>query len=163
MSEPIFVPSYWERRLAAGIDRERIHTAVWEIPLDAWKEMHEQHTAFISRHVLPTESVLDAACGWGRLISVMPTWWRGRYAGVDITPLMVQMAKLNYPDIDFRVIDLRAPLPAEESYDWAICVGLRDMVLQNAGGEAWDTIERHLQRACKKIMCLEIGGNNQVL
>jgi SAM-dependent methyltransferase len=63
-------------------------------------------------------SVLDVGCGLGDLCGFLRTkGWTGKYAGIDIVPDMVAIARKRFPNEDFRELDLAAhaaELPPEK-------------------------------------------------
>lgn len=53
------------------------------------------------------QSVLDVGCGRGDFWSYLADHgYQGRYVGIDITPGMVELAKLKFRNTDFRVADI---------------------------------------------------------
>jgi ubiquinone/menaquinone biosynthesis C-methylase UbiE len=151
--KPIFTSEFWRERLQSA--REP-HHAVFVCPKVRWDAIAANHRAILARHVRPTDRVLEAACGWGRLLDLMPADWGGWYRGVDLSPDFVAMAERKYPGKSFLVGDLRA-LPEIWSglFDWAVMISLRGMVIREQGAAEWDRIERELRRVAKRLLVLE--------
>ena len=61
------------------------------------------------------ERILDIGCGTGNLTAEIAALC-GEITGVDSSPQMIEQARLNYPQIDFQLIDVRE-LPFEALYD----------------------------------------------
>ncbi len=69
-------------------------------------------------------SLLDVGCGLGDLYA----WLREQgctvdYAGVDLTPSMVERARARFPEVDFAVCDLLAE-PPDRHYDYVFASGI---------------------------------------
>lgn len=96
MTERVHDPAYWRSRfndaLRGGPDV--MHTAVFRCPLQRWRQIEEKHRQILARHVKDGDSVLDLACGWGRLVFLLPdrTQWQGPYMGVDLSPDFISYA-----------------------------------------------------------------------
>jgi len=108
----------------------------------------------------PLDSVLDAGCGWGRLLSLMPDVWVGGYLGMDLSPDFVHLADGNYPDRrfwvhDLRDLDLLVKLFKSRRFDWCVLISMKHMVIRNAGQGVWDGIEEQLKGVAKRLLFLE--------
>lgn len=175
MSEPvpdydIFSPSFWRERIEEAPPDEP-HWAIYKTTSDDWQDIGQRHREIIERTVSPHESVLDAGCGWGRLLSLMPEGWWGDYAGVDLSPEFVRQAKLANPRRahSFYVGDLRQSLswilpPGSfpgERMDWAVLVSVRAMVLKYKTQSEWDLIESQIRKVAKKILYLEYSSDDR--
>jgi ubiquinone/menaquinone biosynthesis C-methylase UbiE len=161
VTRPIFEPSFWSERLRTA---KEPHHSVFVCPKARWDAIAANHRAILARHIKPDDKVFEAACGWGRLLDLMPDHWKetGAYIGVDLSPDFVAMAKGKYPGRSFFVADLRA-LPEVWSgmFDWCVMVSLRGMVIREAGAAEWDRIERELRRVAKRILVLEYDENEE--
>ncbi len=150
MSEPVFDKAYWAGRLAAA---NSLHHSVFLCGSMRWSAIEKKHREILARHVKPGESVLDAGCGYGRLSQMLPE--DVRYLGVDLSDEMVATARRMYPDEKFRVVDLRQPWRDMGSFDWAVMVSVRPMVIRNCGQLAWGEIEENLRSVARKLLYLE--------
>jgi ubiquinone/menaquinone biosynthesis C-methylase UbiE len=83
--------------------------ASFETPLD--KAMIKAFVEYVNS--AKSTSVLDAGCGAGRM-----TGWLAaqgaQVSGIDVSPAMIQIARREYPDLEFDVADL-SNLPAGDS------------------------------------------------
>ena len=162
MAEPILDPTYWRRRLLQARHGGCIHHAIFKHPLDSWRRIEERHRHILAKHVGPCQSVLDAGCGWGRLLTLMPPTWRGVYVGVDISPDFIAMAEEQHPDRSFLCADLRTwqksgPL----IFDWAVMISMRPMIKRNLGDVEWGIIEGNVRRVAAKILYLEYDERDE--
>ncbi len=67
--------------------------------------------AGLDEYVVAGERVLDLGCGNGRLYKIFKDK-KTDYVGVDNSSELIEIAKENYPHLDFRVADaLRLPFP----------------------------------------------------
>lgn len=166
MSEPIFDPDFWRRRLAVGVDREQSWHAVYQCDHDTWRRIAGQHREILARQLRFDDSVLDVGCGWGRLLGMMPATWTGEYLGVDLSPDFLAVARASHPGRAFLQHDLRQPLDLgrrQGRFDWAILVSVKEMVEREAGSEVWNQILRNVRRLTHRVLCLEYSGDDQGL
>jgi SAM-dependent methyltransferase len=158
VSEPILDPQYWADRLAKAREGD-FHHAVYRCPLDVWRKIEERHRIILALTIKDEDSVLDCGCGWGRLLSLLPPTWSGTYLGVDLSPEFVRMAREQNrakADRRFLVGDLRnLSLVDDHSYDWAVLISIRPMVVRNLGQDVWDQMEREIRRCARRLLYLE--------
>jgi len=65
--------------------------------------------------------VLDVACGDGIITAEIAAKCLGKVIGVDKSPDMVELARRNFPDVDFRVEDMHALPFRSGSFDLVVC------------------------------------------
>lgn len=170
MSEPIFSSDYWKGRLADAIAREQIQYAIYHTNSDTWEAIAKQHKKILNRVLAADTSVFDAGCGWGRLLTLVPSWWKGDYLGVDLSPDFIDMARLansGMPYRRFMTHDLRRSVPQLWTspngvsslppirYDLGVCISIKPMVIANCGGDEWMKMEEVIRSMCKHILYLE--------
>lgn len=161
MTLPVSDPAFWKGRLI-GAPKGSPHHAVFVCPTDRWQRIEAKHREILARTVGPLDSVLDAGCGWGRLLTLLPEAWVGDYRGVDASPDFVRLAEATYPDKGFIVGDLRAlPWAWTGLFDWAILVSIRPMIRRNLGDAEWDKMEAELRRVAKRLLYLEYDENDE--
>lgn len=156
MPEPISDEEYWANRLKASWDTE-LHHSVFKCSIEKWRKIEDAHRVLLADTIGMEESVLDAGCGYGRLLSLLPRKWKGDYLGVDLSPAFIEFASKRYPKSEFVVGDLRN-LPAEatrKKFDWAVVISIRPMVIRNLGREEWDKMESQLLSVASRILVLE--------
>lgn len=118
MAQPIDDPKYWAQRLREAEASGQIHHAVFKCARARWEQIAAKHTEILARHIKIGDSVLDCACGWGRLVFMLPplAQWQGPYLGVDISPDFIMKAltqtvpaalKAGRGGCAFQVADLR--------------------------------------------------------
>jgi SAM-dependent methyltransferase len=171
MSEPIFDPEYWRGRLAAASGPGNdLHRAVYLTSLEEWVAIEDRHREILKRYVGRTDNILDAGCGWGRLLRLLPTDWEGEYDGVDLCRDFLEMAvhqsfpPLPFPRerVRFHCGDLRnlSPFPRRR-FDLAVLVSIRPMVIRNVGIQEWDQMERELRRVARRLLFLEYKSDDE--
>lgn len=160
--EPILEESYWRQRLEQARASGELHHAIFKCPGDLWRRIEERHRQILADLVQPSDSILDAGCGWGRLLTLLPADWRGPYLGVDISPDFIALAKEKNPGRSFKVMDLRdlGALPGKMA-DWAILISVRPMVNRHLGCDAWKLMEAELRRVARKMLFLEYDINDK--
>lgn len=153
VTRPIFSSEFWSERLRTA--REP-HHAVFVCGRAHWDAIAAKHAEILARHVRPADAILDAACGWGRMLDLMPADWHGPYLGVDLSPDFVERARAEHPDRMFVIADLRdVPSIPDGTYEWAIGISFRGMVIREAGAAEWGKIEGELRRVAKRLLILE--------
>lgn len=152
MTEPVNDPLYWKQCLVVAEER---HHAVFKCDKAHWSEVGESHRKILQATILPNESVLDGGCAWGRLLKLLPKDWTGDYLGVDLSPDFIDLARKENPGRTFIVGDLRAIPAHSQTYDWAILISIRPMVIRNLNEVEWKKMEDELKRVARKILYLE--------
>lgn len=149
MNKPINDLKFWKDRIDKA---ERPYFSVYRTSEGHWKEIWEEHKKIISNNIKPDEFVLDAGCGYGRMSELFS---KENYVGTDFSPDFILKAKELYPDKEFKQADLKA-LPFEDGYfDWAICVSIKRMVIDNLGEDEWNLMLKELKRVSNKVLVLE--------
>lgn len=163
MTNPIDAPDYWRQRLAEAEAAGQLHHAVFCCREPQWRAIEARHRAILARHVVATESVLDAGCGYGRLLDLLPKEWAGDYLGLDLSPDFVELAQRRYPGRRFVAADLRDLrfLSGREMWDWCVLVSVRGMVLREMGADAWRRMEAELRRVSRRLLVLEYGADDE--
>lgn len=117
-----------------------------------WNRIEAKHRLLLAQRIRPTDSVLDAACGYGRLVSMLPP--HTTYLGVDISPDMLKLARDRYPMNVFVECDLRS-FHTNTVFDWCVLISVKHMVIRNAGQDVWDAAQDNLLKCSRKLLFLE--------
>lgn len=148
MKKPVNKLAFWKNRIDTA-QKEQYSVYVANDPL--WEHIANVHKTLCRRYILPNHTVLDAGCGYGRASE----WFREGYTGVDFSPDFIALAKKKYPEANFVDGDLKClPFKAKE-FDWAICVSIKAMIVDNLGEEEWKVVEKELRRVARKVLILE--------
>lgn len=147
MSKPVNSLDFWKQRIKTAL---RPHYSVYVSNEKLWKQIYEAHARTISEHIKQEDKVLDAGCGYGRMSVLF-----NNYKGVDFSPDFIELAKKNYPDKDFSVANLKALPFSDKEFDWAFCVSIKKMIIDNLGEQEWLDMEKELTRVAKKVLILE--------
>lgn len=141
--------------------KDRINTAVKEhysvyVANDAlWEHIFKTHQRII-QEVIPKDAyVLDAGCAYGRMCELFEP---KNYEGVDFSPDFIEIAKKKYPNHSFEVQNIKKLPYEDKQFDWAICVSIKKMIIDNLGTKEWKLMEKELKRVAKKILILEYGS-----
>lgn len=166
-TRPFCEPSFWEKRLREAIAKDKITDAVFVTDADSWKRFEEHHRQVLLKYVSPSDSILDIACGWGRLITLLPRSWYGKYYGMDIAPCFIARAKALHPTKVFHVFDLRK-LPEARPVDsprfnWGIGISIQRGLIGHLGQEVWDDIERRLLIHCERLLLLDFDTETAIV
>jgi len=116
---------YWrQEQVAQGYDRGRFNS-----PWGRLYKWREERTIVQALHSVPRNgTVLDAACGTGRITALLQQHGF-RATGCDVSPAMMAVAShrltsLGYDDVQFIESGVeRLPFP-DQSFDAVTCIGL---------------------------------------
>ena len=157
-SKPVDDPSFWKERLDQAKLTGDIRHSVFRAPENEWQKVCQDHVNILNRLILSDWSILDAGCGYGRGVDLMPPTFRGRYVGVDQSQDFITIAGMKYPDEEFYCENLTNLPFDDDEFDLSICTSVMIMVVQNLGWFEWEKIQNELLRVSKRgILCLEYG------
>lgn len=156
-SKPIFDPEFWRQRISEAHDFGELHRSIYWCSEGTWNQISETHRRILAERIKPDDVILDAGCGWGRLLDLLPKEWKGDYIGVDLSPDFIEMARKLYPNRMFVLGDMRDILPrfADNEFDWGVTISVDIMIQHNAGLGVWKQIESELTRTCVNLLPLE--------
>lgn len=162
MPEDILNAHYWKQRLDSAVER---HQAIFRCDLARWRRIEDKHRQILASTVRNIDSVLDAGCGWGRLLDLMPKTWYGSYCGIDISPDFIQLARQTHRSRIFLQGNLHDgtlldTVSVSAKFNWAVCISMRPMIRRNLGDDYWDTIQDNILEAADRILFLEYDEND---
>lgn len=163
MKEDILNPEYWKRRLQES-PPDCLHQSVFKCDKARWELIEAKHRLILAKHILFADSVLDAGCGWGRLLDLMPSTWGGLYCGMDISPDFIEMARRMHIDRPHAFVCqdmLCLDHVGSKRFDWGVLISIRPMIKRHLGSEHWDKIEVNLKRVCVKLLYLEYDESDE--
>lgn len=157
----VFDPNFWKERWEANKDGEP-HRAVFHCSIGQFQAIEETHRRILAELVQPNDKILDAGCGYGRLLTLLPENWHGEYLGVDISYDLLEEAVRRHPTRTFLHVSLKNMQDVSNKYfDWAVLISIRQMIIGQVGEEDWRDINRELVRTCKRILYLEYDVNDK--
>jgi len=158
MKKPIDQPAFWRDRLDQAKQNKRIRDTVFRTTDKDWQKLNQDHKRIVDKEIKHTDKVLDAGCGYGRGCEFLP----GVYVGVDSSPDLIKEARSRYTNKMFMIENLKGlPFP-DNKFDWAVCISIKVMIIENLGYKEWELIQRELLRVSKQILCLEYGQGDTV-
>lgn len=147
MYKPIDELDFWKNRIETA---QKEQYSVYVANDKLWKNILESHLEITGKLIALGDTVLDAGCGYGRMSEYFQ-----RYTGIDFSPDFIKKAKKKYPNKNFMVGNLKE-LPFEDGvFDWAMCVSIKKMVIDNLGDGEWLKMLKELKRVSKKVLILE--------
>lgn len=169
LPENVTDPEWWAARVrACGGDLQR---AQFDGNAEAFAAHHNRQMNELRRAgIKPTDSVLDAGCGYGRLLTMMPPEWDGYYCGVDSCREFIQIAQVLWSGRLFFRSDLTIVydelgfngyfyhgqgLKYLDKFDVAVCVWVRSMLVSRELGETWGKIETELHRVARRVVVID--------
>ena len=178
MDRDVQNPEYWKTRLYEASEAHEPHRALYITDRDTWANLEMYHRGILAHHIKPGDRILDAGCGWGRLLTLLPTSWytqvgqghsgthrsgyRGNYYGIDISPDFIAKAKetnANQIMVQFQVGSL-LELPKHweregfKEFDWAIAIAVRSMITNYVGKDVWEAMQRNILEVSKRLLVL---------
>ena len=162
MAKPIQDEQFWNDRIEHAINSRDLRLSVFHTTKEKWQQTNADHKQILSEIIKDGDSVLDAGCGYGRLVDLLPR--NISYKGIDQCERFISLAKRDYPEHSFEVGSLQSLSFSNNEFDWCVCVSIMDMVLQNCGLETWRSMQSELLRVSKKgIVCLEYTESKTVV
>lgn len=158
IKSPVDKLDFWHDRIETAKKNGRLHQSVYLCSDTLWKNILEVHKKILFDEIKPTDKVLDAGCGYGR----MAVYW-DNYVGVDFSYDFIAEAKKINPDKTFITADLKdLHMFKDKEFDVGFCISIKAMIQSNLGMEEWDKMQKELQRVCKKLLILEYGNVDDV-
>lgn len=165
MSLSVTDPAFWADRVhRCGGDLQR---AMYDGSAGDFAHIHRQQqiTVQSKSRIRDTDSILDVGCGYGRLLTMLPATWVGRYVGIDISPEFVALARIFNPGRAFLVGDAKnaravleaaGELPTDPNVriDVAVCVWVRRMLVDNGKVWQWEAIRDSLRRVARRTVVI---------
>lgn len=147
MSKPVNDIQFWKKRIETA---QSEHYSVYVIHEQGWKRINDIHNELFDELIPKDAKVLDAGCGYGRWSEKFTN-----YIGVDFSPDFIEMAKSKYPNKTFIQADLKNLPFKDNEFDFAFCVSIKKMIVDNLGEEEWLKMETELKRVARKLLVLE--------
>lgn len=160
--QPILDPEYWNGRYAKALTSgEDFHKSIFICRKDVWERIEKQHKKVLKKCINKDDSILDVGCGYGRLLTLLPSKWRGEYKGIDLCPRFIDLAKINHPErANSFYVENVEQLTEEVRYDWAIMISFRPMIIRNLGSEVWDKYQQKIYKVSKRVLFLEYSEDD---
>lgn len=154
MNKPVDTQEFWKHRLYQACATGRgVHTAVYDIDQSVWEEIQKECIGVLKRYIRAGDKVLDVGCGYGALCGCLSS--SVNYIGIDVSPDLIEVARLAYPTKTFHVVDARDLPFKDNSFDWVIARSLRDMIVDNLGEDYWNRIECEMLRVSSNVLLIE--------
>lgn len=150
MSKPVDKIEFWKERIDTAVSE---HYSVYVANEVLWNTINEAHEKII-KEVIGGGTVLDAGCAYGRSSVFFDD---SKYTGIDFSPDFIELAKKKYPNKTFIAGDLKELPFGDKSFDWAFCISIKRMIIDNLGDEVWSIMEKELKRVAKNVLILEYG------
>jgi SAM-dependent methyltransferase len=127
---PAITDSIFERterqRRSTRVDRIDQLAAQCVEGADRRRYYAEQVERMVSTLVGPAARVLEVGCGLGDLLAALPA---AQKVGIDVSPAMIEQARLRHPELDLRVLDVERDDLPEGPFDAIVVsdtIGLLD-------------------------------------
>lgn len=141
---------FWKDRIDTATEE---HFSVYVAAQPLWDAINSIHNEIMDKVIPKDAYVLDAGCGFGRWSTKFD-----KYLGIDFSPDFIEMAKRKFPHKQFEQQNLKSLPYKDNTFDWAIVISIKAMIVNNCGADEWDMMEKELKRVCKKVLILEYGN-----
>jgi len=125
---------------------------------DTIKGLYNSERYFIKSFLKNGNTILDIGCATGGFSKIVRQYNKKiEYAGVDISPRMIDLAKKRFPKINFRLCSKERLDFPDNSFDMCICFGVLHMT------ESWKELLAEAWRVCNNAILFDmrllgIGG-----
>ena len=158
MSVEVTEQEFWRGRLVqAHVSGRGLHTAVFDVEPEEWLRIQDETAGLILRYVRIGDRILDVGCGYGAVRDCLPAERDIGYAGIDLSPDLIEIARLRHPDDPFVVGDARALPFGEDSFTAVVARSVRTMLVEHDRKDVWDDILDECLRVSPIVLVLEYG------
>jgi SAM-dependent methyltransferase len=118
---------------------------------DSIKELYESEKFFIESVLKSGRTVLDVGCAAGGFSKIVRQYNKNlEYAGVDIAPQMISLAKKRFPEDKFYLCSGEKLDFPDNSFDICICLGVLHMT------ERWKELLSEAWRVCRNTILFDL-------
>lgn len=157
--EHVCSPDYWRERMLRFLAKQPdLHQIIWQTDRELWQHTQAETAKVLAEHLRGGETVLDVGCGYGALVECLEQSRflsgkrRGNYVGVDISPDLLDLARILYPTEKFILANAsRMPLPAG-TVDLAVLRQVKGTIRGNYGHGTWNLIRDEIARVSRRIL-----------
>lgn len=159
---PVNTPEFWHKRLLeAHASGRGLPTAIYDTDPDNWQYIQNQTAGYLQRYLLPGTRVVDVGCGYGAIYDLLPN--KIKYVGLDISPDLIEIARIRYPKGDFRVFDVMTLNESDkklvDKFDYCIARSIEAMVISNLGFDVWQVMLEKMLMLAPIVMLIEYHGD----
>ena len=114
-------------------------------------ELYPSEKRYLEETLKPGKNILDIGCAAGGFSKIVKSYNKTiDYAGIDISPVMIDKAKKRFPDDKFYVFNDQRIDFADNLFDVVICFGVLHMT------EAWEKLFAEAWRVCNGTMLCDL-------
>lgn len=165
MSGEVTDPQFWRTRLLqAHASGRGLHTAIYDVDPETWDSIQCETRGRVLNAVLPGRRILDIGCGYGAVYDCLPNNFKTGYVGIDVSPELVEIAKLRHPEGNFVVADATRLPFSSGHFDLAVIRSIRAMLMRAGLPRVFASILREARRVASGVLVLEYGrdvGRNE--
>jgi len=144
--------AFWKQRLEKALENQEIHRSVFDIGVEKWNHIQKTHKQILPRYLRPGMRVLDAGCGYGSLLEILPS--DIEYLGIDASPDLIREAEQRHPNHQFVKANLRYLPSSTGLFDVVICRSIKGMVCEHLGESVWNVIQDRLLSVAPRLILL---------
>ena len=162
MSLPVTLTEFWRHRiLKAFATGKDLHTCIYDIDYATWISIQELTVTNLKKIIPANSTLLDAGCGYGAIASYLKSCAAMRtvhYTGVDLSPELIEIAKIRNPSMNFLVKDLRSTDYKTDQFDFALVRSVEGMLDDNCTEVGSKAFMAEVSRIAKTVIVMEYGS-----
>lgn len=162
MNLPVTLTEFWRHRiLKAFATGKDLHTCIYDIDYATWVSIQELTVTNLKKIVPLDSTLLDAGCGYGAVAGYLKACAAMRtvkYTGVDLSPELIEIAKIRSPSSTFLVKDLRSTDYETDQFDFALVRSVEGMLDDNCTEVGSKAFMVEVSRIAKTVIVMEYGS-----
>lgn len=145
---PVDTEEFWQSRLIKASAAGNPYQALLHCSPEVWSKLQNAHKKILADLLKPRPAwkILDAGCGLGLFLDILPGGVDITYTGVDFVADFITAAAQRYPTRRFIKADLKSLQFGNNEFDLVICRGVEGVVTGQLGRSVWKQIEAELLR-----------------
>lgn len=160
---PVATEEFWRRRVWDTVARGReLHTIIYDTDPDTWKHIQNETAGILQRHLQPGMKFLDAGCGYGAVLDIWdqyPVFKEVEYHGYDLSPDLIGIGKIRYPEANLFAENLFYRLEDKEgTFDVALVRSVEIMLKKNINDTVWRLFLRRVCGLAKTVVLMDYGS-----
>lgn len=162
MNLPVTLAEFWRHRiLKAFATGKELHTCIYDIDYRTWVSIQELTVATLKKIIPANSTLLDAGCGYGAIADYLKTCAAMStviYTGVDLSPELIDIAKIRNQSGTFLVKDLRSTDYETDQFDFALVRSVEGMLDDNCPEVGSSAFMSEVSRIAKTVIVMEYGS-----
>lgn len=161
MTLPVTDREFWLNRILTAFAKGlELHKCIYITDYKTWNDIQNTTAGLLRRIIHDGCWLLDAGCGYGALYDCLkqhPANNSIRYTGIDLSPDLIEIAKIRNPEGNFIAADITRTEYKDDYFDVAICRSVEGMLHDNCPTETANEFVSTVTRMSKVTIFMEYG------